>query len=123
MAKVLGIGGVFFKAKDPRALREWYGRVLGFDVQRWGGVMFAPLPSGVTVWSPFDQDTSHFSPSAEPIMINFVVEDLDGLLARAAEQGVPTLARDDSDPHGRFAWLMDPQGCKVELWEPAPEGT
>jgi predicted enzyme related to lactoylglutathione lyase len=121
MAKVLGIGGVFFKAEDPAGLRDWYRRVLGLTVESWGGVMFEPLPSGVTVWSPFAADTTHFAPSTLDTMINFVVDDLDGVLAQAAAEGAAPIGREDQDGQGRFAWLLDPAGRKIELWEPAPE--
>ena len=121
MARVLGIGGVFLKSEDPAALGAWYARVLGLEVGDLGGVVFAPLTRGATTWSPFPSTTDYFEPSSAPVMINFVVDDLDGVLARAAAEGVEPLARDDSDPSGRFAWLMDPAGMKVEVWEPAPE--
>lgn len=117
MAKVLGLGGVFFKAQDPAAVRDWYARVLGFEVTAWGGVAFEPTQAGGTNWSPFDADTRYFEPSQAAFMINFVVEDLDGLLARAAAQGVEPTGRQD-DEMGRFAWLIDPAGVKIELWEP-----
>jgi catechol 2,3-dioxygenase-like lactoylglutathione lyase family enzyme len=119
MARVLGIGGVFFKARDCAAVRDWYQRVLGLEIEDWGGVAFPPLPHGVTVWSPFDGDTKYFDPSIQPFMVNFLVDDLDGMLARAAGQGVEPLGRDDSDPNGRFAWLLDPAGVKIELWQTA----
>jgi catechol 2,3-dioxygenase-like lactoylglutathione lyase family enzyme len=101
MAKVLGIGGVFFKAEDPAGLRDWYRRVLGLTVESWGGVMFEP--------------------STLDTMINFVVDDLDGVLAQAAAEGAAPIGREDQDGQGRFAWLLDPAGRKIELWEPAPE--
>ncbi len=122
MAKVLGIGGVFFKTEAPDALRDWYRRVLGLNIERWGAVMFGPLERGVTVWSPFAADTDYFQPSTHDVMINYVVDDLDGVLAIAAAEGASPLRRDDSDENGRFAWLLDPDGRKIELWEPAPEG-
>ena len=103
MASILGIGGVFFKADAPDMVREWYGRVLKLDVQPWGGVVFQPLSAGYTVWSPFAADTPHFEPSASDVMINFVVDDIDGVLAHAAGHDVPPLARDDTDANGRFA--------------------
>ncbi len=118
MAKVLGIGGVFFKASDPVAVRDWYARVLGFEIQSWGGVIFPHPPVGAATWSPFAQDTPYFEPSQASFMINFIVEDLDGLLARAAAEGALPTGRQDEDM-GRFAWLIDPAGLKVELWEPA----
>ncbi len=89
-ARVLGIGGVFYKTASPKATNEWYKRVLGFDVTSWGGVKFPPLPQGVTVWTPFPADTTHFEPSSSNLMVNFVVDDRDGVLARAAEQGNQT---------------------------------
>jgi len=121
MTGVLGIGGVFFKAEDGDAVRAWYRDVLGFDIQDWGGAMFQHPAKGYTVWSPFKADTSYFAPSTQPFMINLIVEDMDGVLARALAAGVSPLGRDDSDPSGRFAWLLDPAGIKVELWEPLPD--
>jgi catechol 2,3-dioxygenase-like lactoylglutathione lyase family enzyme len=122
MARVLGIGGVFFKAADPAALRAWYTRVLGFDVTDWGGALFGPLDRGHTVWSPFADDTTYFQPSAHRFMINLMVDDLDGVLARVTQEGVPILDRQVMGGMGRFAWIMDPEGIKIELWEPAEGG-
>lgn len=119
MARVLGIGGVFFKAVDPKALCEWYARVLGFDIAQWGGARFAHPQAGYTVWSPFKADTSYFDPSPYAFMINLIVDDLDGLLARAKAEGVEPLGREE-DAQGRFAWMLDPAGVKLELWEPKP---
>lgn len=119
MAKVHGIGGVFFKTSDPAALAAWYHRVLGFGGGPWPGAMWPHGDKGYTLWSPFEADTTYFEPSASPFMINFIVDDMDGVLARAAAEGVEPTGRDDSDPNGRFAWLMDPAGLKIELWEPA----
>jgi catechol 2,3-dioxygenase-like lactoylglutathione lyase family enzyme len=117
MARVLGIGGVFFKSPSPKATCEWYKRVLGLEVTDWGGVSFPPLTLGETVWSPFKADTTHFAPSTSNMMINFVVDDLDGILAHAAAEGVEPLEVKD-DPFGRFGWLLDPDGMKIELWQP-----
>ena len=117
MAKVLGLGGVFFKAEDPAAVGAWYARVLGFEVSDWGGVAFKPTRVGGTNWSPFAADTHYFEPSQAPFMINFIVDDLDGVLARAAAEGVEPTGRQEEDM-GRFAWLIDPAGVKIELWEP-----
>lgn len=119
MAKVLGIGGVFFKTSDPEALATWYDRVLGFGGGPWPAAMWPHGDKGYTLWSPFKDDTTYFEPSTSPFMINFIVDDIDGVLARAAAEGVQPTGRDDSDPNGRFAWLMDPAGLKIELWEPA----
>jgi len=120
MARVIGVGGVFFKAADPEAVTAWYRRVLGLDLEGWGGVAFPPLDRGVTVWSPFKADTKYFDPSTQPFMVNFVVDDLDSILDQAETQGAEVVGRDDNDPNGRFAWLMDPAGVKIELWEPKP---
>ena len=121
MAKVLGVGGVFFKAADPAAVNGWYARVLGFEPATFGGVMFPPLPEGgVTTWSPFAADSDYFAPSTAPVMLNFVVDDLDGVLARVRAEGVEVLGTQD-ESYGRFAWIRDPDGLKLELWQAAPE--
>jgi catechol 2,3-dioxygenase-like lactoylglutathione lyase family enzyme len=117
MARVLGLGGIFFKTEDPKAVRDWYARVLGFDVHDWGGAIFK-LPKGTSTWSPFAADTQYFAPSAAPFMINFIVDDIDGVLAKAAAEGVTPLGQQDEGGMGRFAWLLDPAGVKIELWEP-----
>ncbi|THD79855.1 MAG: VOC family protein [Phenylobacterium sp.] len=121
MAQVLGIGGVFFKAADKTAVKDWYRRVLGFEITDWGGVVFPNAGIGQQVWSPFDADTKHFEPSTAPYMINLMVDDLDGVLAKAAAEGVEPTGRQDDEAFGKFAWIMDPNGIKVELWEPAAE--
>lgn len=118
MAKVLGLGGIFFKAEDPAAVRDWYRRVLGFEVQDWGGAIFQRPDWGQSVWSPFKADTDYFAPSDQPFMVNLMVDDLDGMLAHAAAEGVEPLGRMDDDSQGRFAWLLDPAGVKIELWQP-----
>ena len=119
MAKVLGVGGVFFKTSDVEALKAWYVRVLGFELTPWGGVAFAPLTKGKTAWSPFASDTDRFAPSTDPFMIDFVVDDLDALLERVRCEGVEVLGRQEMDGVGRFAWILDPAGTKLELWQPA----
>jgi predicted enzyme related to lactoylglutathione lyase len=121
MAKVLGIGGVFFKAADPKAVGDWYARVLGMAGEEWGGVVFPQQGRGYQVWTAFKADTDHFQPSAQPYMINLMVDDLDGVLAKAAAEGVEPTGRQDDESFGKFAWIMDPAGVKIELWEPAPE--
>jgi catechol 2,3-dioxygenase-like lactoylglutathione lyase family enzyme len=118
MAKVLGLGGVFFKAEDPAAVRDWYARVLGFEVADWGGVAFTHPKVGAATWSPFDADTRYFEPSGAAFMINFIVDDLDGVLAKAAAEGVEPTGRQDEAAMGQFAWLIDPAGVKIELWQP-----
>ncbi len=122
MAKVLGIGGVFFKSKDPGALSNWYRDVLGLELQDWGGIVFEPAamtghPGAATVFSPFDSDSDHFAPSTREFMINCAVDDLDGILASCAQHGVEAnVVADDSN--GRFAHILDPEGTKIELWQP-----
>jgi predicted enzyme related to lactoylglutathione lyase len=120
MAQITGIGGIFFKSADPKALGAWYREVLGLDVQDWGGALLpydAPKHPPQAVWSPFAHGTKHFAPSTREFMINFAVDDLDAMLARVESKGVAVLGRDDSDPYGRFAWIQDPDGTKIELWQ------
>jgi catechol 2,3-dioxygenase-like lactoylglutathione lyase family enzyme len=121
--KVVGIGGVFFKVRDGARLREWYTRVLGFKIEDWGGVRFgagpfADVPGAAQVWSPFKADTTYFAPSTKDFMINLLVDDLEAVLARCAKEGVVPTSRDDSDPSGSFAHLLDIEGNKIELWQP-----
>jgi predicted enzyme related to lactoylglutathione lyase len=125
MPKVLGVGGVFFKSKDPAAMGEWYARVLGLESHDWGGVVFDPAVAARhagagTVFSPFKADTDYFEPSEKEFMINLMVDDLDGVLARCAEHGVHPVKTFPEEPNGRFAHIMDPEGRKIELWEPKP---
>jgi predicted enzyme related to lactoylglutathione lyase len=125
VARVLGVGGVFFKSADQAALREWYGRVLGLEFYDWGGVVFTPdaaasHPGAGTVFSPFPMDTDYFDPSAKEFMFNFMVDDLDGMLARCAQHGVVPVKLFPDELNGRFAHIVDPEGRKIELWEPKP---
>jgi catechol 2,3-dioxygenase-like lactoylglutathione lyase family enzyme len=119
MARVTGIGGIFFKARDPAAQREWYRKHLGLDIQSWGGLAF-DASSGVTAWSIFPDSTTHFAPSTAPFMINYRVEDLMGLVEAMRAEGV-AVEKVESSAEGKFAWVMDPEGNRIELWEPAPE--
>ena len=123
MARVLGIGGVFFKSPDPKALGAWYREWLGIPVDEgWGGYAFLPqdVPEhGRTVWGPFRNDTEYFNPSTREFMINLMVDDLDGALARVAEGGAEVVGDVQEYEYGRFGWSMDPDDNKVELWEPA----
>jgi predicted enzyme related to lactoylglutathione lyase len=121
MAQVLGFGGVFFKAEDPAAVGDWYRRVLGFEVEDWGGATFKAHGRGQQVWSPHAADTKYFEPSAHPFMVNLMVDDLDGVLEKVRAAGVEPLGREDMEAYGRFAWILDPAGVKVELWEPPPD--
>ena len=121
MGRITGIGGIFFRSADPKALGQWYREVLGLSVEDWGGAILpydAPKHPPQAVWSPFRADTDYFKPSSREFMINFAVDDLDAMLVRIEAKGVKVLGRDDSDPHGSFAWIMDPDGTKIELWQP-----
>lgn len=125
MAKVLGVGGVFYKSADPDALRAWYRAVLGLDIQDWGGVVFTPdamaaHPGAGTVFSPFKADTDYFAPSTKEFMINLAVDDLDGMLAQLKAHGVEPVKLFPDEANGRFAHIIDPAGVKIELWEPKP---
>ena len=120
MAKVFGIGGIFYKAADPDAVREWYKRVLGFDLTDWGSAMFTDVSKGFQQWSLFPADTEYMQPSDQPFMINLMVDDLDGMVARIESEGVEVLGRQDEE-YGKFAWVVDPAGVKLELWQPPEE--
>lgn len=123
MAKVLGIGGFFYKSQDQAAARDWYTRVLGFSFEPWGGAMFQPSElaaraGAATLWNPMKADSDYPAPSTHAFMINLVVDDLDAVLARAAAEGVTPLQVMPDEGFGRFAHLLDPDGIKIELWEP-----
>jgi predicted enzyme related to lactoylglutathione lyase len=119
---ITGVGGIFFKSKDPKALAAWYRDVLGLPVEDWGGAALRTVAPGhppVLVWNAVPENSDYFAPSTRSYMVNFAVDDLDAILARLKKKGVKILKRDDSDANGRFAWILDPEGTKIELWEPA----
>ncbi len=123
MKRVTGIGGIFFKANDPESLRKWYRENLGIEAEQWGATFEwrdaeDPSKEGQTVWSPFPADTEYFNPSKAPFMINYRFADLDGLLAALREAGVSVDDNVADYDYGRFAWIMDPEGNRIELWEP-----
>lgn len=122
MERVTGIGGIFFKSSDPKALGAWYRDHLGLDVTDWGGVIFnwggADSPPGMTLWSPFAQDTTYMAPSTSSFMVNFRVADLGGLLAALRQEGCNVVDKTDASEQGKFGWVIDPEGNKIELWEP-----
>jgi predicted enzyme related to lactoylglutathione lyase len=125
MANILGIGGLFYKAADPAATRDWYARVFGLEFADWGGVVFRPEtaaahPGAGTVFCPFDAGTDHFKPSTATFMLNLMVDDLDATLARCAEHGIEPIKLFPDEGNGRFAHVMGPDGLKIELWEPKP---
>jgi catechol 2,3-dioxygenase-like lactoylglutathione lyase family enzyme len=124
MARVTGIGGVFFKSTgDAAKLSAWYRDHLGLALEPWGGALLRwpddkAGDKGVTVWNAAAKDTTWFAPSEASFMINYRVDDLDGLLANLRSQGIAILKGPDVDFNGKFAWILDPDGNKVELWEP-----
>jgi predicted enzyme related to lactoylglutathione lyase len=125
MAKVLGVGGVFFKSDDPTKLGEWYQKTLGLPVEPPYGANFKPdtMPAGgLTVWAPFESTTTYFEPSTRDYMFNLVVDDLDGALAQVKEGGGEIVGEIQEEDYGRFGWFVDPEGNKVELWQPKDGG-
>jgi predicted enzyme related to lactoylglutathione lyase len=115
---VLGIGGVFFKAKDPKALAAWYAEHLGVPVA--AGETYAPFSEehAETVWATFPQDAKYFAPSESSLMINYRVADLDAMLAQLRAAGVTVEDKVEESVFGRFGWAMDPEGNRFELWQP-----
>ena len=124
MKRVTGIGGIFFKAKDAPALRAWYERHLGIDVQAWGGAAFTWTDSGgtpaggTTIWSIGPEEGDQFAPSRASFMVNYRVEDLQAVVAALRAEGCNVLDTIDESAYGTFAWVIDPEGNKVELWQP-----
>ena len=124
MQRVTGIGGVFFKAKDAPALRAWYQKHLGVDVQVWGGTAFnwadatGKPCAGSTNWFVAPPDSDLFAPSNAPFMINYRVADVVALAKALREEGCNVLDKFDDSEYGKFAWVIDPEGNKVELWQP-----
>jgi catechol 2,3-dioxygenase-like lactoylglutathione lyase family enzyme len=121
---ITGIGGIFVRSKDPKALAAWYKDVLGIPIEAYGGATLrydAPGHPPAAVWSAFKLDTTYMAPSTRAFMIGFAVDDLDAFVARLKGKGVAILKQDDADPSGRFAWILDPDGTKIELWQPKSE--
>lgn len=124
MNRVTGIGGIFFKAKDPAALQAWYKQHLGIDVQVWGGTAFTWTDSdgnptgGTTIWSIGPEDAETFAPSTASFMVNYRVEDVLALVQVLKDEGCQVLDKIDDSEYGKFAWVIDPEGNKVELWQP-----
>jgi predicted enzyme related to lactoylglutathione lyase len=122
MAKALGIGGVFFRSDDPQRLSEWYAAHLGMRIDDFGGVRFDPraLPAEAsTAWSPFKATTEYFEPSTRDFMLNLVVDDVDAALRQVAAAGGKVLGNVEQYNCERFGWFVDPDGNKIELWQPA----
>ena len=123
MERVTGIGGIFFKSTDPQKLREWYEKYLGIKAEK-NGTMFewrekeAPERVGCTIWSPFPASTKYFDPSHAPFMINYRVANLHALIGQLQQEGVQIAGGIEESDYGKFAWVMDPEGNRIELWEP-----
>ena len=126
MRRVTGIGGIFFKAQDAASLRAWYQEHLGISIEDYGGTVFNwrdaenPDQKGGTVWSIFAASSPYFAPSDKPFMINYRVENLAALLEQLKREGVEVDEKVEEFEYGRFGWVMDPEGNRIELWEPAP---
>lgn len=122
MKRVTGIGGIFFKSKDPKALCAWYKTHLGMDISAWGGAIFPwggdGSPEGMTIWSAFSEDSDKMAPGTASFMVNYRVHDLDALMAALKSEGCTVIENDAPSDFGKFGWVIDPDGNKVELWEP-----
>lgn len=123
MKKVTGIGGIFFKCKDPKIMREWYQANLGLNTNQYGAVFewyqgADSTKKGFTTWSPFDEKTKYFEPSTKEFMVNYRVENLEALIEELKKNGVTVLDKIESVEYGKFVHIVDPEGNKIELWEP-----
>lgn len=119
MAKAVGIGGIFLKARDPEALAQWYATHLGIADQGGGSLGFdGPASTGMTVFAHFPLDTKYFGEGAQPAMVNFRVDDLDALLVQLAAAEIRIDPKRDDHEYGKFAWIWDPEGNRIELWQP-----
>ncbi len=124
MKRVTGIGGIFIKSRDPARLRDWYRKHLGIQFEEWGGFAFHwkgpenPDGVGTTVWSIFDASSNYFDPSTAPVMVNYRVDALHSLIAALRAEGCQVMDKVDESEYGKFGWVIDLDGNKVELWEP-----
>lgn len=130
MAKIIGVGGIFLHSPDPEALMAWYADVLGLTINDYGGADFLHADSGKafpqgarTIFTAFKDDTDYFKPSDKSFMINLMIDDMDSMLAHLKDKGVSLVDEPQDFDYGRFAWVMDPDGTKIELWQPIePKG-
>ncbi|WP_339841472.1 VOC family protein [uncultured Maribacter sp.] len=119
--RVTGLGGFFFKTKDPNKVKDWYNKHLGLDTDQYGSTFWWKDKEGndcSTQWSPMKDDTTYFKPSTSPFMMNFRVENLVELLQILKEEGVTVVGDIEEFEYGKFGWILDPDGNKIELWEP-----
>jgi len=126
MKRVTGIGGLFFKSKNPEETKAWYRKHLGIESGKYGGTFEwrhaeAKEKKGFTAWGPFKEDTDYFKPSPKEFMINYRVSDLEKLIEVLKEEGVEVVGEIERYDYGKFGWIMDPDGQKIELWEPVDE--
>ena len=126
MKKVTGIGGIFFKCKDTNKVREWYKTHLGIDAHEWGANFEwredeDPTKKGSTAWSPFAETTKYFEPSTKDFMINYRVQNIEGLVEQLKNEGVTVVDQIEDSEYGKFVHIMDAEGNKVQLWQPAAE--
>jgi len=122
MKRVTGLGGIFFKCHDPEKMKEWYREHLEIESGKDGGVFKcrdfdAPEKEYTTVWSTFPAGTKYFDPSQKPFMVNYRVENLDALLDQLRKEGVTSVGEVEEYEYGKFGWILDPEGNKIELWE------
>jgi predicted enzyme related to lactoylglutathione lyase len=122
MKRVIGIGGIFFKTKNPQHTREWYAKHLGIVSETYGAVFewrnaTQPDKKGFTAWSPMPENTQYFAPSESELMVNYQVENLEALLDALRTEGVQIVGDMQVDEYGKFGWIIDPDGRKIELWE------
>ncbi|HLX11248.1 MAG TPA: VOC family protein [Bacteroidota bacterium] len=126
MKRVTGVGGIFFKSSDPKTLGAWYDKHLGIPYNDWGAMfewrdLDQPEKKGVTTWALFKKESKKFSPSDQPFMINYRVENLEELIPILRKEGVTVVGEIEKSEYGNFAWVLDPEGNKIELWEPPKE--
>lgn len=131
MARVTGIGGIFLRARDPKSLSAWYAKHLGIVLAEYGGATFlwtdeVPATTGMTIWSLFPEDTPYFGKGNEKApqqaMVNYRVDNLDELLTQLAAENVTIDPKREDSGFGRFAWIVDPDGNRIELWQPLVAG-
>ena len=126
MKRVTGIGGIFFKSEDPQRLQAWYRRHLGLELEDWGGCVFRwqtpdnPGGVGTTAWSVFEAGSNYFEPGTARFMVNYRVDDVHALVAALRAEGCNVMDKVDESEFGKFGWVVDPDGNKIELWEPPP---
>ena len=128
MKRVTGIGGIFIKSANPQKMRDWYQKHLGIEIEPWGGTAFRwkgddnPNGEGTTVWSVFEDSSDYFAPSEAKFMINYRVADLETLLALLRREGCAVDDKTEVSEYGKFGWVTDPEGNRIELWQPPSAG-